>query len=179
MTKTFVAFIRAVMVGRDGLHRDVLLDIFECAGASNPVSYITTGNVSFEAPAERVETVAQAASEAISDLVGRPTDVFVRNVASLLAMANSDPFADQPLIEDHAEEVTFFSGPVPDDLVLPIKSPSGDVVVFAAGKSELFAVAKRIGGQSRGAGGLIATATAERITSRSMSTILHILHKLE
>ena len=43
------AFVRNVMIGREGLHRQVLLDVVERAGGRAPRSYISTGNVTFDA----------------------------------------------------------------------------------------------------------------------------------
>ena len=44
-----VAFIRAIMIGREGLHREVVLDLFREAGAIQPRNHLATGNVSFTA----------------------------------------------------------------------------------------------------------------------------------
>ena len=167
------------MIGREGLHRGVLLDIFEQAEASRPVSYISTGNVSFEVSADRLDHVIALMTDEISAVVSRPTEVFVRSVADLQSMIASDPFASQPLAIDHAEEVTFFLDRVPRVLDLPIQSPSGDVIVFGGSERELFSVSALTGGLSRGAGGLIAKATTERVTTRAWSTVLRIVERLE
>jgi len=44
----YVALIRNVMIGRAGLDRDALLQIFAGAGAMDPRSHLATGNVSFD-----------------------------------------------------------------------------------------------------------------------------------
>lgn len=179
MSTRYVAFIRAVMIGREGLHRQVLLDIFSEAGANHPVSYISTGNVSFEVSPDRLEAVVEEVAHEISEVVARPTEVFVRSEPDLRSMVASDPYADQPLSVDHGAEVTFFLDAVPPNLDLPFQSSRDDIVVFRASERELFSVSVRSGGLSRGAGGLIAATTGERITTRSWSTVLRILEKLE
>lgn len=63
MTARHAAFIRNVMLGHDGLDREVLLSIVERAGATAPRSYISTDNVTFSAvPSEtpRVKTRIEA-----------------------------------------------------------------------------------------------------------------------
>ena len=53
----YAGFVRAVMLGRDGLHRPVLLDCFRSAGADRPRSYLTTGNVTFTADERSVDRI--------------------------------------------------------------------------------------------------------------------------
>ncbi len=176
--ETFVAFVRAVMVGRDGLHREVLLDAFLAAGATDVVSYITTGNVSFRASVSAVVEIHDAVEARLEDIVGRRTELYIRSHAELDEMRRSDPFLDAPLAGEVGRVVTFMASAPPDDLVLPITSPDGDVVVFASGPRELFTVAAMVDGQSRGPGGLIERALDQRVTSRAWSTIERILTRL-
>ena len=176
--ETYVGFVRAVMLGRDGLHRSVLLNLFRDAGAANVVSYITTGNVSFDADLDGLDGLVSHAERGIERVVGRRTEVFVRAADALAAMQDDDPFQHQPLELPHEQAVAFFYDTVPDGLELPIRSPAGDVVVFAARRRELLSVSVRENGLSRGAGGLIEKATGERVTSRAWSTVERILDKL-
>ena len=53
------------MIGREGLHREVLLDLFDTAGAGTPRSYISTGNVSFSSPATALADIAASVEEGI------------------------------------------------------------------------------------------------------------------
>ncbi len=117
---TYVAFVRAVMIGREGLHRPVLLDMFERAGAADPVSYISTGNVSFTVTPERLDDVVVAVEADLARLLGRPTPVFVRLFDDLAALVDSDPFAAAPFDDVDARLVTFFRTAVPASMALPM-----------------------------------------------------------
>jgi uncharacterized protein (DUF1697 family) len=167
-----VAFIRAIMIGREGLHRDVLLDLFREAGAGNPVSYIATGNISFEAPPRRVDVIARRVEAGIEAIAGRPKPLFVRSLAHLAAMVDADPFATAPFGDGVGGEVVFMLGRVPA-LELPIVSPSGDLCVFAASDRELFAVSR-----TDPPGGRIERLTGEPVTVRAWSTVTTIVRKL-
>lgn len=167
-----VAFIRAIMIGREGLHRDVLLDMFRDAGAGNPISYIATGNVSFEARSQDVEGIVERVEAGIDALVGRPKLLFVRPLAHLAAMVDGNPFATGPVRDASEREVVFMLGRVPA-LELPIVSPSGDLCVFAASDRELFAVSRR-----DPPGGRIERLTGEPVTVRAWSTVTTIVRKL-
>jgi uncharacterized protein (DUF1697 family) len=173
-----VAFIRAVMHGRNGLHRATLLDLFGVAGATDATTYLTTGNVSFRASPSALPRLVSDLERRLEAVVGRRTEVFVRSVDELVALRDLDPFAAPPLAVDHECIVSFFAGPVPA-VELPIRSPRGDFVVFAAGPRELFSVAvKYPDGTSRGSGGTVERATGARVTSRAWSTVQRILARL-
>jgi uncharacterized protein (DUF1697 family) len=175
----YVAFVRAIMIGREGLHRAVLLESFKEAGAANAVSHLTTGNVSFDAESSRVGDQITAVKRGVEAVVGRPTEIFVRTLEELIAMRDADPFQSPPLRDDYDCTVAFFADRVPDGVQLPIWSPTRDVVVFAAHERELFTVSARQNGLSRGSGGLIERLTGQRVTSRSWSTIQRVLARLE
>jgi uncharacterized protein (DUF1697 family) len=165
------------MQGRDGLHRTVLVDCFERAGATDVQTYLTTGNVSFGARPAAVRGIVRKTEAAIGEIVGRRTEVFVRTVDQLVALRALDPFRAPPLTVEHERIVAFLDHE--PAVALPIWSPSRDFVVFGTGPRELFSVAVRYpDGTSRGSGGLVERATGTRVTSRAWSTVERILTKL-
>lgn len=176
---TYAAFVRAVMIGREGLHRQVLLDLFTAAGARNPESYISTGNVSFDLPDDvDVDTLVDKLEHEITGVVGRPTEVFVRPLDELVDMRERQPFASTPFPEFQDALVIMFRDRVPDRLQLPIESPRGDWVVFDAGPKEVFAVNRDVAGRRQSPGGVVERLAGERMTSRAWSTIERIVTKL-
>lgn len=177
--RRYVAFVRAVMIGREGLHRPVLLDMFEQAGAADPVSYLATGNASFAATARDLDAVIGSVEAGLATLLGRPTPVFVRSLDDLVALVERDPFAAAPFDEVYARLVTFFRGPVPGALQLPIEAANGDWSVFAAGEREVFGVTRaRPDRQPQDPGGAIQRLAGEPVTTRALSTIERIVTKL-
>jgi uncharacterized protein (DUF1697 family) len=175
--RTYVAFIRAVMIGRDGLDRRTLVELVTAAGAAGATSHLTTGNVSFVARPSELSGVIGRIEEGIEHVVGRRSELFVRSVEQLEMMHDADPFASAPLVVDHERIVTFFAD-APPSFEVPMWSPSHDLVVFAVGRRELFTAAVKRDGMSRGPGGLIERVTGARVTSRAWSTVERILAKL-
>jgi uncharacterized protein (DUF1697 family) len=172
----FAAFVRNVMIGREGLHRDVLLDMFERAGATDPVSYISTGNVSFSAPPDGMGELTDAVEADLERLLGRPTPVFVRTLAALRELVDADPFADPPADPVRDRIVTLFRRRVPASLELPLAAPDGDFVVFGAGPAEVFSVVvDRPDRQPAAPGGYIERHAGEPVTSRAIGTIERIV----
>jgi uncharacterized protein (DUF1697 family) len=166
------------MIGREGLHREVLLDLFTEAGAGNAMSYISTGNVSFSIDPDSLPALIEEVERGVTDLVGRPTELFVRSLDELLAMWNRDPFADTPFPDAQDRLVIMFRDGVPGQLALPIESARGDWIVFAAGPREVFGVCRDVDGRRQSPGGVVERLAGERMTSRAWSTIDHIVTKL-
>ena len=178
-TQTFVAFVRAVMIGREGLHRKVLLDMFERAGAADAVSYISTGNVSFSADAVAVSAIVDRVESDLEQLLGRPTPLFVRSRDALVELVEGDPFADAPFDDVYARLVTFFRTAVPASIVLPMRAPNGDWEIFAAGRGEVFSVTRAWPDrQPQDPGGVIQRTAGEPVTTRALATIERILPRL-
>lgn len=172
-----VAFVRAVMIGREGLHRTVLLDMFERAGATEATSYISTGNVSFRA--DDAAAVSAAVEADLHELLGRETPLFVRSLDELQALLDSDPFATEPFDEVYARLVTFFGDEVPRSVELPVEATNGDWSVFAAGPRELFSVTRAWPDrQPNDPGGRIQRLADQPVTTRALGTLERIVAKL-
>lgn len=173
-----VAFVRAVMIGREGLHRTVLLDLFERAGAVDPVSYISTGNVSFSPGSAGVGTIVERVESGLEALLGRPTPLFVRTVDEIVELLDRDPFTAAPFDDAVAFEVTLVRDRVPSGLTLPVDSPDGRWSVFAADDRHVFSVQRIVDGTTRSPGGVIARAVGEPVTTRAIGTLERIAAKL-
>lgn len=171
----YAVFVRAVMIGRDGLHRAVLLDCFTRAGAVDARSYISTGNVTFDAEPERVDAIVIDARSCVEAVVERPTELYVRSIPYLEQLVASDPFGTSPIAETDQLEVSFTDEPIdPTELALPIVSPGGHLTVFAATEGEIFCAGREIGGRRVGAGGFIERALGQRLTTRAWGTVLRV-----
>jgi uncharacterized protein (DUF1697 family) len=170
-----VAFIRAVMVGRQGLTRAALLDVFRDAGADDPVSHLTTGNVSF-GHSGSTRALQQSVESGIARILGRHEPVFVRSIAALRREVARDPFADPPFDDIYERCVTFTDVPT-QSLVLPMTTPRGDAVVFAIGARAVFSVTRQIDGRPGNPVRLIERALGRPVTTRNWNTVERIVRK--
>ena len=167
-------FVRAVMLGRDGLHRSVLLAAFLDAGAVQPRSYLTTGNVTFAAARSSIDTIRRSVEEQLEAVVGRRTEVAIRAISHLDGLVESDPVAPYQDAVEH--EVSFLTAPIePSSMDLPIESPRGHVTVVALTPTEVFAVGKEIAGRREGAGGFVERTLGQRVTTRSWRTVVRVV----
>lgn len=162
------------MIGREGLHRQVLLDIVAEAGGASPRSYISTGNVTFACPPSRVGAVTRRVERGIEGVIGRREGLYVRSIAYLEELVASAPFAEAPFADPYERTVSFLVAEV-DLPPLPVVSKRGDVSIFATTGTEVFAVNRMIDGRTSGAGGLIETSIGESVTTRSWNTVLRVV----
>ncbi len=171
----FVALIRAIMIGRDGLDRLTVLEIFRAAGAFDPVSHLATGNVSFTADPESVDLVVGRVERAIEQVAGSLKPLYVRSIDDMRSIVASRPFDPSPLAGSVDHEVIFFRGD-PPPVTLPVQAPSALLTIFAAGKREWFsAAAPGPDGRVEAPGGLVERLTGERVTVRAWTTVRRIV----
>ncbi len=165
------------MIGREGLHRQVLLDIVESAGGREARSYISTGNLSFVADPDHMADIVAIVECEIAAVVGRPTPVFVRRLTELEAMVSADPFAVPPF-EPVERIVAFFRDAVPGTFAIPSWSDRRDIAVIGAGHREIFCINREVDGRVRGPGGWVERTGGEPVTTRAWGTVTRIVEKL-
>jgi len=170
-----VGFVRNVMIGRQGLHRDVLLAAAADAGATDPVSHFATGNLTFSAPAENINAVVAGLEQRVEAVLGRHELIAVRSLDWLRAFVAEDLFAAHDTIELECE-VSFLAPDAPP--LDPARIPSlGRTVVVAARDRELAAARPRDGAQRPAANRLLERATGIQATARGWGTLVRVAAK--
>lgn len=165
MAERHVGLVRAVMQGREGLTRGVLLQAVEDAGGRGPRTHRSTGNVSFTA-ADGV-AVCAAVSAQLGDLLGRPTPVVHRSLAQLQALVERRPFAHAGPGEHLVLLATVDLGPV----VRQLELPEGLDVVAIHGADAC--VVRRTSRHPHPMP-LLEGAGVDPVTSRSIGTVAHV-----
>jgi uncharacterized protein (DUF1697 family) len=164
----YVGLLRNVMIGREGLHRAVLLELASQAGARAAVSLLSTGNLAFDAEPGQLAAVVRRLEGGIERVIGRPEPVVVRAAAQIRDLVAADPFAGFPA-EEWERSVAF----------LPLEAPpldAGDLraaentTVVAVRPQELL-VASRHGVRRPGPLRVLEESTGRRGTSRAWSTV--------
>ncbi|HET7736760.1 MAG TPA: DUF1697 domain-containing protein [Nocardioidaceae bacterium] len=167
----WVGLVRNVMLGREGLHREVLLDGFRAAGATDVRNHLTTGNVTFSA--DEAEAVGLQAEAAIAEVIGRHEPVILRDLAWLQDFLDDNPFG--PYVEGGRElEVGFLPLHVDvlDASALPDPEPT---IVVHVGEREVATARPRQGNRRPHVVPLLETFTGVKATARSLSTLEKIV----
>jgi uncharacterized protein (DUF1697 family) len=82
----YIAFLRAINVSGRYVKMPDLTEYFERLGYQAVETFINTGNVMFESPAESAEQLAAEIETAIAPLLGFKSEIFVRTGAELQAI---------------------------------------------------------------------------------------------
>ena len=93
----YVGLVRNVMLGREGLHRDVLLRLVDAAGGRDAASHLATGNLTFDAAPGRLDDVVRRLEDGIAGVIGHREPVVVRTAGWFRDLVAGDPFAAFPL----------------------------------------------------------------------------------
>lgn len=169
----WVGLVRNVMLGREGLHREVLLGLIEVAGGTDVRSHLTTGNVTFTAPRARAGVIGRRAEAGLAHVLGRPEPIILREAAWLQHLLQDDPFGD------HRDgtwelEVGFLPLDVPSLDPANLGDP-GRTVLLRVGERELITARPRTGGKRPHVVPLLERATGSRATARGWSTLQKIV----
>lgn len=166
----WVGLVRNVMLGREGLHRDVLLHIVRVAGGKDVRNHLTTGNVTFSAT--DAEAVALRAEDAIADIIGRHEPVILRRLNWLQELVADDPFTEY---RDGSWELAVGFLPLTEPPFDPatLLDPEPTVIVRILDR-ELITARPREGGRRPDPVGLLERATGTRATGRAWSTLERI-----
>ncbi|MCB0697029.1 MAG: DUF1697 domain-containing protein [Chitinophagaceae bacterium] len=101
----YVAFHRAINVsGTKIIKMEYLRQLFADMGFKNVASYIQSGNVYFEAPKSKNETISKKIEKHLKKELGFEVETMVRTVDELATIADADPYKD---IEDDGNAVVY------------------------------------------------------------------------
>lgn len=164
------------MVGREGLTRAVLLRIVAEHGGEDPVSHLTTGNLAFRYPSRELPTFRRAVEDEIEAILGRREELYIRSVAKLKRMIDSDPFADAPFDNIQERCVSFARKKFPA-VRLPVFSRRKDHAVFRFEGMQAYSVTRLVDGRTSGPGGTVERLLHGRVTTRSWNTVTKIVRK--
>ncbi|MGD0340494.1 MAG: DUF1697 domain-containing protein [Bacteroidales bacterium] len=175
----YVAFIRNVMIGREGLLQKTLINIFEMGGCENVKSYLSTGNVSFNYFGDNIQLLATNIESEIQKIIGRNEDVFIRDLDYLKTIKANNYFLGNTTIENiHERCITFAANKIKYSFLLPLYSKRKDVELFKILGSEAYSVTRLIDGRTSSAGKIIEEELDIRVTTRNWNTINKIIDKL-
>jgi uncharacterized protein (DUF1697 family) len=160
------------MLGRDGLDRGRLLDAVSSAGGSNVRSYLTTGNVTFDAGPREVAALNRRLESELARIVARPTLVAIREHRWIRALVAEDLFAEFDPAEWELEVGFLAGGASPID---PRSLPEpGNTRIVATYEREVATARPRSGPARPHVNTLLERASGQRATARGWSTLCRI-----
>lgn len=111
MTK-YVAFLRAVNVGKRTVKMEGLRQLLDTAGFKNVTTYIQSGNVMFASGSGNAASLSDKIEKLLLKNYGFEVPTIIRSVAALEAVVKQTPFTG--IVPDKSIQVyiSFLSGPV-------------------------------------------------------------------
>jgi uncharacterized protein (DUF1697 family) len=169
----WVAFVRNVMVGREGLQRTALVELTRGAGGTDVVSHLSTGNVTFSAEDVDTGVLADQLEAGVERVIGRHQMVAIRSLPWLVSLAQSRPFEDfDP--DQWAFEVALLRHNAPPLDPARLEDPQRTIIVGVHDR-ELLAARPAQGGHRPHVNRLLERATGAKCTSRGWSTLHRII----
>lgn len=90
------AFLRAINVGGRTAKMAELISLFEAAGLTRVETFLASGNVIFEAEADRVAELHDKIERQFTIAFGYESHVFIRSMEEIAAIAACRPFSEAP-----------------------------------------------------------------------------------
>jgi uncharacterized protein (DUF1697 family) len=168
----WVGLVRNVMLGRDGLDRGRLLDAVNRAGGSHVRSYLTTGNVTFDAGPREVAALNRRLESELARIVDRPTMVAIREHRWLQDLVAEDLFAEFDTGE-WEREVGFLARAAPPIDPRSMAEP-GNTRIVAVFEREVATARPRSGPGRPHVNVLLQRAFGKPATARGWSTLCRI-----
>jgi uncharacterized protein (DUF1697 family) len=171
-----IGFLRNVMLGREGLHRTVLLERLAALGAGRPVSFFTTGNVAFDIDLSDLPAFVSSLEVELAGIIGRHEPVYTRSLSALRRIVQSTPFDDTPFGDKVVQRVISFARePIVAPASMPVYSRRRDACIHRIEGMEAYGVARLVNGRASGPGGLAEHVIGSKITTRSWGTVCKIV----
>lgn len=175
----YAAFLRNVNLGRPKSPTRAQLEAaFLESGAASAASFQVNGTLVFTlAPGARPRAVASRACAALRASCGMAESVFVRSVAELRALVDSDPFAGQVAEGSDAFCISFLGAPRRAMPALPLATARGDLELLSAADTRVLSVSRRIGKSAGSPNAWLERHLGEPATTRNWRTVVRLVER--
>lgn len=165
----YVAFLRAINVGKRIVRMEQLRELFEEVGFGDVQTFIASGNVIFETRSSDVRALETRIERQLLKGLGYTVDTFVRTPAELIAIADAHPFVSSDELNTAALYVSFLRAPPVAAAQTRLLSYRSPVDEFAVKGAEAYWLCRKKMSESSFTGALlekaVGTATARNITT--------------
>ena len=173
-----IAFLRAINVGGHTVKMDRLRALFEALGLANVETFIASGNVIFDSPGERAQTLEQEIERHLRASLGYEVATFIRSAAELVDVAAYAPFPAADL--DAAGNSLYISflralpDPVAQQKVIELRTEVDDFHIHGR---ELYWLCRKRMSESTLSGALLEKTLKMPATMRNVTTVRKLAAK--
>ncbi|HET6233324.1 MAG TPA: DUF1697 domain-containing protein [Longimicrobiaceae bacterium] len=170
----YVAFLRAINVGGHTVKMDHLRKLFEEMGFAKVETFIASGNVIFESPAEDATALEAKIEGHLQQALGYAVATFLRTSRELAEAAACQPFAET---EPVALSVCFLKHPPSPEAVQRLMALGTPRDEFAVAGREVYWLCRVKISESKILGGAIEKALGLPSTMRNVTTVRKLAAK--
>ena len=173
-----VAFLRAINVGGRYVRNADLARAFAALPVQNVATFITSGNVIFDAPGRGAAKLERLAERALEETLGFAVDTFLRSLTELQQIAAAGPFTAADLPAGATLYVGFLRRALDRAASEQVRRFSSASHEFRLVGRELFWL-RRADADPRLSGPPLEKVLGVRTTVRNIRTVLRIVEKFQ
>jgi uncharacterized protein (DUF1697 family) len=171
----YIALLRGINVGGHVVKMERLRQLFGELGFTDVRSYIQSGNVFFDTRETDRTALERRIEERLREALGYAVPACLRTVAELKDVVASDAFQDVEVTPDVRLCVVFSAEPIPHRLVLPLRSPKGDMEILRVTGRDAFMTWRIVDGRPPAFQSFLEKTVGGRVTTRFFGTAAKIL----
>jgi uncharacterized protein (DUF1697 family) len=173
-----IALLRAINVGGHNVKMDDLRKLFEELGLSSVETFIASGNVIFDAPAQDVRALERRIEGHLRSALGYEVATFIRSAAELAEIASYEPFPATELAAEGASlYIAFLPGPPGEEAQAKLMALRTDVDDFHFHGRELYWLCRIRLSESKFSGALLEKTLKMPATMRNSTTVKKLAAK--
>ncbi len=175
---TFVSMLRGINVGNQKrLSMETLREIYEGIGFTDIRTYVQSGNVVFESPAQESSLLTRRIETHIEQMCGFHVEVFIRQAQEFERILTGNPFLNDRHEDPSKLHVTFLYQPPSETWWSQLTIPGNTVDEFAPGEIAVFLFCPYGYGKTKLSNSFFERKLGMPVTTRNWNTV-NALYKM-
>ena len=167
----YIAFLRAINVGGHTVKMDRLREIFESLGFAKVETFIASGNVVFETPAQDTAALETQIAAGLQQALGYEVATFIRTEAELARIVAHSPFPQSQLNAAQAFNIAFLTGPLDVESVRKLMALKTEIDDFATHEREIYWLCRKKQSESTFSNAVLEKTLGRQSTLRGTNTV--------
>ena len=174
----YVAFLRAINVGGRRVKMAHLRTLFEALGFFDVTTFIASGNVIFDSPAEDTRKLEQRIEDHLRESLGYEVATFVRSGSELVDVAGYEPFVPSDLnVEGNSLYIAFLQASPTFEAEQKLMAFRSEVDDFRVNGREVYWLCRKKMSESVFSGALLEKTVEMPATIRNATTVQKVAAK--
>jgi len=177
MPSRYFAFLRAINVGGHTVKMDRLRRLFEAQGFAGVETFLASGNVVFEAPAQDTTELAGRIERRLREALGYEVATFIRTAGELAAIAGYRAFPPAAIDGATAFNVALLAAALDDEATHKVLALKTAIDEFHVHGREVYWLCQKLQSQSTFSNAVLERTLGRRSTLRQVRTIKQMAAK--